>query len=75
MVVQATGWGKSYIYFIATRILRDRGNGPTLIISPLLDLMRNQIAAAESLGVKAVTLNSSNKTKWAKIEHELEANM
>ncbi len=53
LVVQRTGWGKSSVYFIATRILRDRGRGPTLIISPLLALMRNQIEAAKRLRVRA----------------------
>ena len=51
LVVQRTGWGKSSVYFISTRILRDRGRGPTLIISPLLALMRNQIDAADRLGI------------------------
>lgn len=59
LVVQATGWGKSIVYFLATRILRDRGAGPTLIISPLLALMRNQILAAERLGLEAGTVNST----------------
>jgi len=62
LVVQRTGWGKSSVYFIATRILRDRGAGPTLIVSPLLALMRNQIEAAERLRIKALTVtNQSNK--------------
>src|SRR3989338_7688328 len=60
LVVQRTGWGKSSVYFISTRILRDRGAGPTLIISPLLALMRNQMAAAERLSIHAVTINSAN---------------
>jgi ATP-dependent DNA helicase RecQ len=60
LVVQRTGWGKSSVYFISTRILRDRGQGPTIIISPLLALMRNQIEAAARLGINAVTINSTN---------------
>ena len=60
MVVERTGWGKSSVYFISTRILRDRGAGPTVIISPLLALMRNQVEAAERLGIRAVTINSTN---------------
>lgn len=59
LVVQRTGWGKSSVYFLATRILRDRRRGPTLIVSPLLALMRNQIDAAERLGVRALTVNST----------------
>jgi ATP-dependent DNA helicase RecQ len=51
LVVQKTGWGKSFVYFIATKLLRDDGNGPALLISPLLALMRNQIAAAERMGL------------------------
>lgn len=64
LVVQRTGWGKSLVYFIATRIFRDRGLGPTLIVSPLLALMRNQIAAAERLGLQALTINSTNPDEW-----------
>jgi ATP-dependent DNA helicase RecQ len=64
LVVQRTGWGKSSVYFISTRILRDRGAGPTVIISPLLALMRNQIEAAERLGIRAETINSTNSEDW-----------
>jgi ATP-dependent DNA helicase RecQ len=74
LVVQRTGWGKSLVYWIAARVRRDLGAGPTLIVSPLLALMRNQIQMAERLGVKAVTINSSNTTEWAAIEASLEAN-
>ena len=63
-VVQRTGWGKSSVYFIATRILRDRRRGPTLIVSPLLALMRNQIEAAGRLGVRALSINSTNRQEW-----------
>ena len=64
MVVERTGWGKSSVYFISTRILRDRGAGPTVIISPLLALMRNQVEAAERLGIRAETINSTNREDW-----------
>ena len=64
LVVQRTGWGKSIVYFLATRLLRDKGAGTTLLISPLLALMRNQIAAAERIGVRAATINSSNIEEW-----------
>jgi len=64
LVVQRTGWGKSSVYFIATRILRDRGKGPTLIVSPLLALMRNQIDAAHRLSIRALTINSTNQADW-----------
>src|SRR5215831_6605857 len=57
LVVQKTGWGKSFVYFIATKLLREHGLGPALLISPLLALMRNQIAAAERMGVRAATIN------------------
>ena len=60
LVVQRTGWGKSSVYFIATRILRDRGRGPTLIVSPLLALMRNQIEAAGRLRIRALSINSTS---------------
>jgi ATP-dependent DNA helicase RecQ len=68
LVVQRTGWGKSLVYFIATRMLRDRGAGPALLVSPLLALMRNQIEMAEQIGVRAATLNSTNRDEWRTIE-------
>ncbi|MFF1573415.1 RecQ family ATP-dependent DNA helicase [Leifsonia sp. NPDC058292] len=64
LVVQRTGWGKSAVYFVATMLLRARGAGPTILVSPLLALMRDQVAAAERAGVRAVTLNSSNRHEW-----------
>jgi ATP-dependent DNA helicase RecQ len=64
LVVQRTGWGKSIVYFIATRLLRDRGAGPTLIVSPLLSLMRNQLAAAARIGLRSATINSANTEDW-----------
>src|SRR5690554_2057499 len=64
LVVERTGWGKSSVYFISTKILRDQGKGATIIISPLLALMRNQIEAAERLGIRAVTINSTNTKEW-----------
>ncbi len=74
LVVQRTGWGKSAVYFIATRLLRNRSRGPSLIVSPLLALMRNQISAAESLGVKAMTINSTNSQEWPDLVEELRSN-
>lgn len=69
LLVQRTGWGKSTVYFIATRLLRDRGEGPTLIVSPLLSLMRNQIQdAEEQLGLTAITINSNNTDEWEAAE-------
>lgn len=68
LVVQATGWGKSAVYFLATRLLRDAGSGPTLIISPLLALMRNQLIAARNLGIRALSINSSNGNERSEIE-------
>ena len=67
LVVQRTGWGKSVVYFIASRLLRDMGKGPTLLISPLLALMRNQVEMAARYGVRAATLNSSNRDEWANV--------
>jgi len=71
LVVQRTGWGKSAVYFLATRLLRDQGGGPTLLVSPLLALMRNQISAAERIGLKAASLNSSNSDDWDAIEDSI----
>lgn len=68
LVIQRTGWGKSSVYFISCKILRDQGKGPTIIISPLLALMRNQIEAAERLGIKAVSINSTNIEDWRQIK-------
>ncbi|WP_296665658.1 RecQ family ATP-dependent DNA helicase [Demequina sp.] len=64
LVVQRTGWGKSAVYFVATALLRARGAGPTVIVSPLLALMRDQIGAAARAGIRAVTVNSANVTEW-----------
>ena len=71
LVVQKTGCGKSFVYFIATKLLREAGAGPALLISPLLSLMRNQIAAAERMGVRAVTINSDNTNDWNSVESQL----
>ena len=64
LLVLRTGWGKSAVYFIATRLLRDAGAGPTILVSPLLALMRNQILMAERAGVRARTINSENRADW-----------
>jgi ATP-dependent DNA helicase RecQ len=69
LLVQATGWGKSAVYWIATQLLRRQGGGPTLVVSPLLALMRNQVAAAQRAGIRAATINSANIDDW----HEIEA--
>ena len=74
LVVQKTGWGKSSVYFIATKLLREQGLGPAILISPLLALMRNQIAAAERMGVRAVTINSENRDDWEAVEAALARN-
>ena len=71
LLVQRTGWGKSIVYFIATRLLRDEGAGPTLLISPLLALMRNQIEAAERINIRAATINSDNPDDWDAVLQEL----
>ncbi len=71
LVVERTGWGKSVVYFLATRLLRDRGAGCTLLVSPLLSLMRDQIKAAQKIGVRAVTINSSNVEHWPEIRSGL----
>ena len=73
LVVQRTGWGKSAVYFVATALLREAGSGPTVIISPLLALMRNQIAAADRAGIHAVTINSTNVDDWRRIQADIEA--
>ena len=73
LLVQRTGWGKSAVYFIATRLLRDQGGGPTLLVSPLLALMRNQMEAAERMGVRAATINSANRAEWEEVEEGIEA--
>ena len=65
LCVQRTGWGKSAVYFVATAMLRAQGAGPTILVSPLIALMRNQLAAAAALGIEAATVNSSNRDDWA----------
>ena len=71
LVLQRTGWGKSIVYWLATRVRRDEGHGPTLIISPLLALMRNQIEMARRIGLRAVTVNSGNVEEWDAIREAL----
>jgi ATP-dependent DNA helicase RecQ len=71
LVVQRTGWGKSAVYFIATLLLRRRGTGPTLLVSPLLALMRDQVAAAARAGVRAVAVNSANAHEWSDVQQQL----
>src|SRR4051794_23610573 len=73
LCVQRTGWGKSAVYFLATALLRRQGAGPTVLISPLLALMRNQIAAAQRLGIRAVTVNSTNRDDWDAVREQLDA--
>src|SRR5579859_2469221 len=72
LVVQRTGWGKSAVYFVATALLRAAGSGPTVIVSPLLALMRNQIAAAARAGIRARTVNSANVQEWNEVYAEIE---
>ena len=71
LVVQRTGWGKSMVYFLATKLMRENGSGPTLLISPLLSLMRNQLEAASRIGITAKTINSTNSDEWDQIQKEL----
>ena len=73
LCVQRTGWGKSAVYFVATTLLRRAGAGPTLIVSPLLALMRNQLAAARRLGLRAHTINSTNREEWDGVRDRLAA--
>ncbi|MFF9240553.1 RecQ family ATP-dependent DNA helicase [Streptomyces sp. NPDC014801] len=73
LVVQRTGWGKSAVYFVATSLLRARGSGPTVIVSPLLALMRNQVEAAARAGIHARTINSANTEEWETVQAEIAA--
>jgi ATP-dependent DNA helicase RecQ len=73
LVAQRTGWGKSAVYFVATLLLRREGSGPTILVSPLLALMRDQIAAASRAGVRAVAINSTNAHEWGDIRRMLAA--
>src|SRR3954467_6679765 len=73
LVVQRTGWGKSAVYFVATALLRSQGAGATVIVSPLLALMRNQVAAAERAGIRAHTINSANVEEWDDVQAQVHA--
>src|SRR5690606_14164838 len=73
LVVQRTGWGKSAVYFVATALRRADGAGPTVIVSPLLALMRDQIEAARRAGIRAVTINSANAEEWGAVRADLAA--
>lgn len=72
LVVQKTGWGKSSVYFIAAKLLREAGRGPGLLISPLIALMRNQIEAARRMGLRAETIHSDNQSDWASVQSRVE---
>ena len=72
LVVERTGWGKSFVYFVATRLLREAGRGPALLVSPLLSLMRNQIEAARRMGVRAEMITSANSDDWPRVEAALD---
>src|SRR5690554_3546929 len=72
LVVQRTGWGKSAVYFVATLLLRQSGAGPTVLVSPLLALMRDQIEAAARAGVRAVAINSTNAHEWGDVVRQLD---
>ncbi len=74
-VVQKTGWGKSFVYFIANRMLREAGAGPSLMVSPLLSLMRNQIKAAARMGVRARSMTSANSSEWRNVTSELDRDL
>lgn len=74
LVVQRTGWGKSLVYFLAAKLLREQGAGPTLLISPLLSLMRNQIEMAARIGIRAHTIHSANREEWDSVEVALQEN-
>ena len=73
LIVQRTGWGKSIVYFLATKLLREQGAGPSLLISPLLSLMRNQIQMAEKIGIRAFTINCQNKTQWDQVREKIKS--
>lgn len=70
LLVQRTGWGKTIVYFIAAALIRQQGRGTTLLISPLLSLMRNQLQAAERMGIRAATINSTNHDEWSNVESD-----
>ncbi len=74
LLVQKTGWGKSNVYFIAAKLLREQGSGPALLVSPLLALMRNQLEAAHRMDVRAETINSSNRQEWDEVVHRMMCN-
>src|SRR4051794_9942250 len=71
LVVQRTGWGKSLVYFLAAKLLREQHAGPTLLVSPLLSLMRNQVEMAKRIGIRAHTIHSSNREEWDQTEADL----
>ncbi|HQV51670.1 MAG: RecQ family ATP-dependent DNA helicase [Flavobacteriales bacterium] len=71
LVVQCTGWGKSNVYFISAKLLREKGHGPTVIVSPLLALMRNQLQAAARMELKAITINSANTDEWETLQEQV----
>lgn len=71
LIIEKTGWGKSIVYFMASKLINERRGGVTVLLSPLLSLIRNQIETAEKMGIRALSINSENKDDWDEIEHTL----
>jgi ATP-dependent DNA helicase RecQ len=74
LLVQRTGWGKSAVYFITARLLREQGDGPTLIVSPLIALMRNQVMAGRRMGLRIGALHSGTNDRFDTFVQMIEAN-
>ena len=72
LVLMPTGGGKSLCYQVPAIVRHRRGQGVTLVVSPLIALMHDQVGALEEAGVHAAFLNSTLSSDEAqRIEREM----
>ncbi len=72
LVLMPTGGGKSLCYQVPAIARHREGKGVTIVVSPLIALMHDQVGALEEAGVHAAFLNSSHSQEDAqRIEREM----